>query len=84
MNETLWLYLPTQLVLPHQLSVDCVVGGYHIPRRTIPLINQWVIQYDPKLGSVPERFVGFEGASASASLSSCHLGLGRGFIPDMD
>ncbi|XP_021980509.1 cytochrome P450 81Q32 [Helianthus annuus] len=56
MNETLRLYPPTPLLLPHQSSEDCVVGGYHIPRGTILLINQWGIQHDPKLWCDPERF----------------------------
>ncbi|KAI7754688.1 hypothetical protein M8C21_005307, partial [Ambrosia artemisiifolia] len=68
MNETLRLYPPTPLLLPHLSSEDCVVGGYHIPCGTILLINQWGIQHDRKLWGDPERFYrerfeGFEGTS---------------------
>ncbi|KAJ9560132.1 hypothetical protein OSB04_005292 [Centaurea solstitialis] len=55
-NETLRLYPAGPMLIPHESSHDCVVGGYNIPRGTMLLVNQWAIHHDPKLWSDPERF----------------------------
>ncbi|XP_071712706.1 cytochrome P450 81Q32-like [Rutidosis leptorrhynchoides] len=55
-KETLRMYPPGPLLLPHESSKDCIVGGYHIPRGTMLLVNQWAIQHNPDLWSDPERF----------------------------
>ncbi|XP_004504637.1 isoflavone 2'-hydroxylase-like [Cicer arietinum] len=59
--ETLRLYGPAPLLIPHSTSDDCIIGGYKIPRDTIVLINAWGIQRDPESWSEattfkPERF----------------------------
>ncbi|CAI9281955.1 unnamed protein product [Lactuca saligna] len=55
-NETLRMYPPLPLLVPHESSDDCVVGGYHIPRGTMLLVNQWGMHHDPDLWNDPERF----------------------------
>ncbi|KAI7732043.1 hypothetical protein M8C21_008247 [Ambrosia artemisiifolia] len=56
LNETLRLYPAAPLLSPRSSSEDCVVGGYHIPRGTMLLVNQWAIHHDPTLWTDPERF----------------------------
>ncbi|XP_030486060.2 cytochrome P450 81Q32 [Cannabis sativa] len=54
--ETLRLFPPAPLLLPHYSSEDCIVQGYDIPRDTIVLVNIWAIHRDPELWEDPESF----------------------------
>ncbi|CAA0823186.1 cytochrome P450- family 81- subfamily D-polypeptide 8 [Striga hermonthica] len=65
-NETLRMYPVGPLLVPHEASTDCVVGGYRVPRGTMLLVNVWAIQNDPNLWEdprafKPERFANFQG-----------------------
>ncbi|CAI9115906.1 OLC1v1016919C1 [Oldenlandia corymbosa var. corymbosa] len=65
-NETLRMFPPGPLLVPHQSSEDCTVEGYRVPKNTMLLVNLWAIQNDPKLWEdprkfKPERFEGVEG-----------------------
>lgn len=64
-KETLRMY-PAGPLLPHESSKDCFVGGYHVPRGTMLIVNAWGIQNDPNIWEDPEtfrpeRFEGVEG-----------------------
>lgn len=65
-NETLRMYPAAPVLVPHESSAPCTVGGYHVPKGTMLLYNLWAVQNDPKLWDgprefKPERFVDLEG-----------------------
>jgi cytochrome P450 len=55
-KETLRLYLPAPLLLPRETREKCIVGGYHIPAKTIVYVNAWSIHRDSKIWKDPEEF----------------------------
>ncbi|KAF2324306.1 hypothetical protein GH714_012161 [Hevea brasiliensis] len=65
-SETLRMYPPGPLLMPHESSQDCTVGGYWVPGGTMLFVNLWAMQNDPKTwvdpGEFkPERFGSCEG-----------------------
>lgn len=72
-NETLRMYPAGPLLVPHESSEQCVIGGYRVPAGTMLLVNMWAIQNDPKNWEeprkfMPERFEGLEGSRDSFKL----------------
>ncbi|RHN62368.1 putative cytochrome P450 [Medicago truncatula] len=55
-KETLRLYPPGPLNLPHESIEDCTIGGYHVPAGTCLLTNLSKLQRDPILYSDPLEF----------------------------
>nr|GEX69455.1 cytochrome P450 CYP82D47-like [Tanacetum cinerariifolium] len=60
-KETMRLYPPAPLSVPHESTEDCIIGGYTIPKGTRLLVNIWKIHHDPQIWtdpfeSHPERF----------------------------
>ncbi|KAI4347714.1 hypothetical protein L6164_008498 [Bauhinia variegata] len=56
LKETLRLYPPAPLNLPHESMEDCTVGGYHIPAGTRLLTNISKLHRDPRVYSDPTLF----------------------------
>nr|KYP45324.1 Cytochrome P450 82A3 [Cajanus cajan] len=55
-KETLRLYPPAPLNLPHETMEDCTVGGYHVPTGTRLLTNISKLQRDSSLYLDPLEF----------------------------
>lgn len=77
-NEALRLYPPLWLMTRHAIKNDRL-GGYFVPAGTEIYISPYLIQHDPGLWEMPERFDPdrvAEGGAERAPLSACPFGAG--------
>nr|CAB3504926.1 unnamed protein product [Digitaria exilis] len=85
-KETLRL-CPVGPVIPaHEAMEDCTVGGYHVRRGTMILVNAWLIHRDPKLWEAPEefrpeRFLDAGMVTTAVTTPMLPFGLGRRHCP---
>ncbi|GKD71895.1 isoflavone 2'-hydroxylase-like protein [Tanacetum coccineum] len=55
-NETLRLFPAAPLLVPHEPSQGCTIGGFHVSCGTMVIVNAWAIHRDPMLWDDPLSF----------------------------
>ncbi|XP_050252813.1 cytochrome P450 CYP82D47-like [Quercus robur] len=69
-KETLRLYPPSPLSVPHEAMEDCHVCGYYVPKGTRLLVNVWKLHRDPRIWEDPEKFLPERFLTSHASIDA--------------
>ncbi|KAE8692034.1 hypothetical protein F3Y22_tig00110863pilonHSYRG00066 [Hibiscus syriacus] len=80
-NETLRLYPPAPVLVPHYSSEDCMVCGYEVPKGTLLIVNAWAIHNDPKIWDEPTKFKPERFEEEKEGSKFLPFGLGRRACP---
>ncbi|KAG9158735.1 hypothetical protein Leryth_013635 [Lithospermum erythrorhizon] len=82
LSETFRLFPALPMLIPHESSENCKLGGYDVPAGTIILANAWAVHRDPTVWDEPDSFKPerFEGQEIEAH-KLLPFGMGRRVCP---